>query len=41
MTADGVGAFISSCTNEICKGSDHRVKIIMNDWDRDRDGFLS
>lgn len=33
--------FINSCTNDHCKGDDHRVKDVFTKYDDDKDGFVT
>jgi len=41
MSMDHCGLFIHSCTNDHCKGDDHRVKEVFATYDDDKDGFVT
>lgn len=40
MTPEHVGNFIHSCTGDMCKSDDQRVKQVFQKWDTDNDGIL-
>lgn len=40
MSMDQCASFINSCTGDNCKGSENRVKVLYDEWDKDNDGYL-
>ena len=41
MTPELTANFISSCTGEICKSDDTRIKDVYSKYDTDKDGILT
>lgn len=35
MSMDQCAAFINSCTGDNCKGSETRLKLLYDEWDKD------
>ena len=41
MSMDQCASFINSCTGDNCKGSETRLKLLYDEWDKDQDGYLT
>lgn len=41
MSMDQCASFINSCTGDNCKGSEGRLKVLYDEWDKDGDGYLT